>query len=149
MSRRQQLISAVKTRFLTITTANSYTSNVGQKVFEWQTTPADPSMLPCILFHDATETNLGADTGKTSDRRTFGLEITASLLLAEADQTATKARVAIGDVIKAIGTDQMWGGLARRTEPVSDELMLDSEGARISGVKMQFVIEYSRKTWES
>ena len=151
MSKRQDIVTAVKTRMATVTTANSYTSNVGQKVFEWQLTPVNSSDLPCILMSDPVESNLGPppEANKNSAHRTFGLEFEVSLLLAETDQTATKARVASGDLIRAIGTDQQWGGLARRTEPVSDELMLDAEGVRISGVRMKFTIEYGRKTWES
>jgi len=151
MSKRQDIVSAVKTRLATITTANSYTSNVGQKVYEWQLTPVDSANLPCILVSDPVESNLGPGENSTraSTHRNYGLEFEVSLLLAEADQTAAKARVAIADVIKAIGTDQMWGGLARRTEPVSDELILDGDGAHISGVRMKFTVEYGRKPWES
>lgn len=150
MSKRQDIVAAVKARMATIITANGYTSNVGQKIFEWQLKPVEPADLPCILLSDPVEENLGAgEVGKNSSHRTFGLEFEISLLLAEADATAAKARVAIADVIKAIGADQQWNMLARRTEPVSDELILDSEGARISGVRMKFTVEYGRRTWES
>lgn len=150
MSKRQQIVDAVKARMATITTANGYTSNVGQQVFEWQATSVDASKLPCILVSDPVETNLGGtDDNKNSAQRTFGLQFEVSLLLAETNQTAVKARLALEDVIRAIGTDQKWSGLARRTEPVSDELKLDEEGTRISGVQMKFIVEYGRAPWSA
>jgi hypothetical protein len=151
MSKRQDIVTAVMARMATITTGNGYASNVGQKVFEWQLKPVNASDLPCILVSDPAENNLGPGEGSTrnSGYRSFGLDFEVSLLLAETNATAAKARAAISDVIKAIGTDQMWGQRARRSEPVSDELILDSEGERISGVRMKFTVEYGRRPWES
>jgi len=146
MSHRQAFVSAIKTRFATIITANGYTSNIGARQKEWQTTPVDPADLPCHCLSDPIERLIEGES-KNSSSRTFGLEIEVNLLLAEADQTAAKARVAEADVMKAIGKDPTWGGLARRTEPVSSELKLDNEGTRVSGVQMTFRIEYGRKAW--
>jgi len=149
MSNKRQLIfDQVKARFATITTANGYPSNVGQKIFEWQTTTVDKASLPCTLLSDPVETASEGES-KNAGLLTRHLEIEASLLLAEANQTAAKARAALEDVIKAIGTDQKWNNLARRTVPVSDELKLDDEGLRISGVRMRFNIEYGRVPWEA
>lgn len=135
----------------TITTANGYTSNVGQKVTEWQTTPVEMGERPCILLSDPQETNLGPPDGgnKNSAHRTFGIEFEVMLLLAEVNQTAEKARQAEADVINAIGTDQTFGGLLRRAEPGSSELKLDGDGTRISGVRMTFTAEYGRKPWSA
>lgn len=156
MSNRQQdLFTAVKTRLATITTANSYTSNAGQIVNEWQLTPVDfsasPSLLPCICLSDPREVNLGpsANVDKNSSTRLFGLEFEAALLLAETDQTATKARQAKTDLIRAIGVDPTWNGLAKRTEPGEFQIIGNKEGNSISGVLMKFTVEYMRKTWES
>lgn len=130
-----------------VITSGGYTSNVGQKIFEWQLLPVEAANLPCILVSDPVENNLGSEVGKTSAHRFFGLDFEVSLLLAEADGTAAKARQAEADVINAIGTDQTFGGLVKRTEPVSSELVLDNEGTRISGVRMKFTTEYGRKPW--
>jgi hypothetical protein len=153
-NKQQTIYDAVKARMATVTTANGYTSNVGQKFNEWQTTPIDfandATLLPCICLNDPREVNFGAPSGnENSGQRLFGIEFEAMLMLAEADQTATKARQARADVIKAIGTDHSFGGLLVRTEPGDAELMLDKDGTRVSGVRMKFTCKYNRKPWES
>jgi len=147
MSKRQTIFDAVKVRFATATTANAYASNVGQKVFEWQLVPVDLDNLPCSLLSDPIEEAL--IDNKNTGAFVRQLTIDASLLLAEVNQTAAKARAALADVITAIGTDPRWGGLALRTLPVSEELKLDDEGERISGVRLVFKIEYPREAWEA
>lgn len=156
MSNRQQdLFNAVKTRLATITTANGYWSNAGQKINEWQMTPVDaandPTLLPCICLSDTDERNLGPgeNVNENSSSRLFGVDFEAALLLAEADQTATNARQAKADLIKAIGKDQTFGNLAKRTEPGDVKLLTNKDGVRISGVLFKFTVKYVRKTWES
>ena len=65
------------------------------------------------------------------------------------DATATNARKALADVIKAIGTDDKWGGLARRTLPKKDEITVDQESDRVGGARIEFIVEYSRRPWEA
>lgn len=155
VNKQQLIFDAVKARAATITTANGYTSNVGQKVNEWQMTPIDvandPTLLPCICLNDPVEANLGPppNSNDQSATRLFGIEFEASLLLAETNQTAAKARQARADFIKAIGTDPRFGGLAVRTEPGDSELVMDADGTRISGVRVKFTVKYNRRPWES
>jgi hypothetical protein len=154
-NRQQDLFDAVRTRFSSITTANGYSSNVGQKINEWQLTAVDaandPTLLPCICLSDPVERNLGPgeNVNENSSSRLFGLEFEVALLLAESDQSAAKARQAKEDLIKAIGKDQTFGRLAKRTEPGDVQLITNKDGVRISGVLFKFTVKYVRKTWES
>lgn len=161
MSNRQQdLFNAVKAGFATLLSSPTpgnpaYSSNVGQKISEWQLTPIDaandPSLLPCTCLSDPREVNLGPgeNVNENSSSRLFGLEFEAALFLAEADQTAEKARQAKTDAQTMIGKDQTWGGLAKRTEPGDVQFLSQKEGNRITGVLMKFTVKYVRKTWES
>jgi len=161
MSNRQQdLFNAVKAGFATIVSSPapgnpSYSSNVGQKIFEWQLTPIDAendaSLLPCTCLSDPREINEGPGQGvnENSSMRLFGQEFEAALLLAETDQTADKARQAKTDAIAMIGKDPTWGGLAKRTEPGDVQFLSQKEGNRITGVLMKFTVKYVRRTWES
>ncbi len=156
---RQTLFDAVKAGFATITTANSYTSNVGQHVNEWQMTPvdaeADPTLLPCTCLSDPDKQNLGPgqNVDENSSSRLFGQDFEAALLLSEADATAAKARQAEADVMKMMAANCKLippFGVAgvKRVEPVSSQLMMNKEGTRISGVLMKFTVKYVRRTWE-
>jgi hypothetical protein len=142
---RQQLIDKVKTRFAGITTAGGYATNIGSHQFEWLMTPLESSDLPAHIIRDEVEDT--TITEKNAGHLSRSLKITVDLVLAESDATAANARKAIADVIKAVGVDDKWGGLARRTLPVRDEIMADPEGQRVSGARVTFTIDYGRSAW--
>jgi hypothetical protein len=146
-NKRQTLFSAVLTRAATITVANGYGTNIGSHVKEWQTTPLESVDLPAVLVSDSTENTLVPEVGETAGLYRRELEITFDAVLAESGQNATEARKAIADIIAMIGVDQTWGGVARRTVPVSDQLMLDDTGTRIGGARVRVKIIHSRKPW--
>ncbi|HEV2706246.1 MAG TPA: hypothetical protein VGV59_10005 [Pyrinomonadaceae bacterium] len=148
-SRRQQIVEAVKTRFATIRTAHGYQTEVGANVREWYLETLDEEELPALLISDGIEDTIVPEQGKNSGTYTRHLEITAIVVLAVAAANAANARAALADVIACIGKDDKWGGLARRTLPVSDELGVDKESERIGGVRVTFVVEYSRPPWEA
>ncbi|MDQ3819078.1 MAG: hypothetical protein M3362_15570 [Acidobacteriota bacterium] len=151
VSVRQSLVDAVKARLSGILTANQYApgqnylTDIGSHQFEWRTTPLEAADLPAHIIRDEEENTLV--TEKNQGHLPRSLKIVCDLVLSESDQTATNARKAIADVIHAIGVDDKWGGLARRTLPVKDELMMDAEGKRISGARVTFQIEYGRAAW--
>jgi len=160
MSNKQQdLFNAVKAGFATLLSSPTpgnpaYTSNVGQKINEWQMTAIDAandsSLLPCVCLSDPREVNLGAPNGnERSSTRQFAVEFEAALFLAETDQTATAARQAKTDAYAMIGLNQTWGGLADRTEPGEAQFLSQKEGNRITGVLIKFTVKINRKTWKA
>src|SRR5688500_19999684 len=121
MANRQALIDAVKTRAATITIANGYQTNIGSKVKEWQTTALESADLPGLVIQDPLESTIVGEDGENSGLYRRELEIIFDAVLQESAQNAVEARKAIADVIKMIGVDPTWGGLARRTIPRSEE----------------------------
>ncbi|HEU4596371.1 MAG TPA: hypothetical protein VFS10_14640, partial [Pyrinomonadaceae bacterium] len=77
------------------------------------------------------------------------LEITVIAALIEVGEGAAKARLALADIIKAVGTDTKWGGLARFTLPLQEQISVAEEGQRISTVIVTFTVVYFRKPWEA
>jgi len=148
-TKRQSLFDAVLTRAATITIANGYATNIGSHVKEWQTTPLEPADLDALCVSDANENTIVGQEGENAGLYRRELEITFDAVLAENGQNAQTARKAIGDLIKMIGVDPTWGSLARRTLPISDQVMLDDSGTRIGGVRVKVKIIYSRKPWEA
>lgn len=151
MGRRQQIVDAVKARLALISVANGYQTDVGLKQTEWNPGPkgADPEAdeLPGHDIRDEVETtNVKDKNSGTFDRE---LEIVVIAELKEEDATATLARRALEDLIKAVGVDQTWGGLARRTLPVEDDINVDELGQQVGAARLRFKVEYSRRPWEA
>lgn len=146
---RQTLVDRILARFALITTANGYLTNVGAKVREWQTTPLDETELTTLLVRDTIASVQPDPNGSNSSRRTWSQQIIVDAVLPETAQNAVEARKTISDINKAVGVDQTWGGLARRSDQVNEKLMLDKTGGRVAGVQLIFNAITSRRPWEA
>lgn len=147
--KRQQIVDAVKARLALITVANGYQTDIGLKQTEWNPGPkgADPESdeLPGHDIRDEVETtNVENKNSGTFDRE---LEVVVIAEIKEATPTAANARRALEDLIKAVGVDPTWGGLARRTLPVEDDINVDELGQQIGAARLRFKVEYSRRPW--
>jgi hypothetical protein len=149
MSDRQTLVDRILARFALITTGNGYQTNVGAKVREWQTTPLDENELSTILVRDPIASVRPDPNGPNSSKHTWAQQIIVDVVLPESGQNAVEARKAIADINKAVGVDQTWGGLARRSEQVNEKVMLDKPGGRVGGAQVIFNVITSRKPWEA
>jgi len=154
-NKHQTIFDAVLTRAATILTTNAYApglnyaTNIGSHLKEWQTTTLEPADLPALLVSDPIENSIVPEAGENAGLYRRELEIVFDAVLAEAGQNATEARKAIADIIRMIAVDPTWGGLARRTIPISDQLMLDDTGTRIGGARVRVKIIHSRPHWEA
>lgn len=149
MSKRQQIVDKVKERLALVTTASGYQTDIGEKLTEWQLTAKDAGQLPGVDVRDGVEETVLPEGGKNSAVYERHLEFTVTAELAETTAGPANARKAEADIIKAVGVDPTWGGLARRTLPVTGEVVMDPEGQRIGGARVVFRVEYSRKPWEA
>jgi len=132
--KRQALIQEMLDRFGTISTSNSYRTNIGRNFQEW--TPLrklfETGNLPAGILVDEV-----ADTEKQNDpydERFLTVKIT---ILAK---TAKETRSALFDVIEAIGVDEQWNGLAIQTILVSDALEIDQEERIVLGMTLTLII---------
>lgn len=150
-SKRQQILDAVKARFAGIKVADGYQTDIGLKQTEHHPTAksADPAdgELPAHDVRDEAEETVVPDRNKGSYERKLRFTVVAELL--ETDATAANARKALADMIKAVGVDPSWGGLARHTVPVEDEVQVDEEGQRVGAARLTFEVVYGRKPWEA
>jgi hypothetical protein len=146
---RQQIVDKVKARFALISVANGYQTDIGLKQTEWNPGPkgADPEAdeLPGHDIRDEVET--AVIDNKNSGTFTRELEIVVIAELREPAPGATLARKALEDLIKAVGVDPTWGGLARHTLPVEDDINVDELGQQIGAARLRFKVEYSRRPW--
>jgi hypothetical protein len=146
-SKRQQIVDAVKARMLLIRTAGGYATDIGADQTEWNVTGKAPNELPSHEVRDEIEEAVvDKPNSGLYERR---LELTVIAALVEDGAGATKARLALADIIKAVGTDTTWGGLAKFTLPLQEQISVAEEGQRISTVIVTFVVVYFRKPWEA
>lgn len=149
MNDRQTLVDRILARFANIKTANGYQTNVGAKTKEWQTTPLDENELTTILVRDPIALRRTDPNGENSSKHTWATQIIVDLVFPETGQSPAEARKGISDINKAVGVDQTWGGLAKRSEQVSERLIIDQTGTRVGGAQVIFNVITSRKPWEA
>ncbi len=138
MSRRQEILNAVKVRLATIRAVNGYETDLGTHVFEWKVTAFADSELPGIAVRD-TEQRVAELTGGFRDN-----SLTVEFIVGAAAGTATAAtvRMAVVDVIRCIDSDPTWGGLAWDTALESDEMFMDHDGKLTGLAKITAVVKY-------
>lgn len=157
MSKRQQIVDKVKERFALIRTTNEYApgkfyqTDIGERQTEWHPVlkNADPEAdeLPSHDIRDEVEE--AVIENKNAGTYTALLTVTVIAEQRETDATATLSRKALVDMVRAVGVDPTWGGLARRTLPVSDEVSVDEAAQRVGSAALTFQVEYSRRPWEA
>jgi hypothetical protein len=138
MTRRQEIVDAIKNRLASIRTANGYGTELGLHVFEWKVTAFADSELPGVCFRD-TEQTVAELTGGF---RNVSLTIEFILGAASGSATSSVVRQAIGDVVRCIDSDPTWGGLAWDTAIQSDEMFMDHDGKLTGLAKVTAVVKY-------
>ena len=145
-SKRQLICNKVDTRLKTILIANGYNTDLGKNVFEWRDNPIDESELPALGWRDVSEDDSNASTG-TIGYHNHVLTMEFKVATAKGKTTAQEIRALLADVIKAVGVDQTWDGLAIRTDPVSNEMQVEEAETIIGGVTITLTITYQTKKW--
>lgn len=145
-SKRQLIINAVDTRFKTILVSGGYETDLGQNVFEWRTAALPVANLPGIVLRDP-ECSVSSDVA--IGQHEYELKVEAEINVAEGSSTPGEIRKMIADVIKAIGVDITWGGLAQRTEPIEDTINMDQKEKIIGGALVSFLIIYRTNAWNA
>ena len=145
-TKRQSIMNAVKTRLQSITVANGYDFNLGSNIYEWRTTALNDNELPGIVFRDTQ--NIKIEGGPVAYFR-WGLNVEVEIIT-QGGTSITDIRKMLGDVYKAIKTDDTWGGLAITTEqPNSDEIQSEQQERKITGAAIRLQIIYDAPLWEA
>jgi len=144
-NKRQSIITAVKTRLQGILTASGYNYNLGSNVFEWKDKALADAELPGLIFRDPSFEKVLDVIGLFTWRLNIEIEIHAQSSTAPADM-----RKMLSDVYKAIGVDEMWGGLALASEqPEGDEMQVQKDQNITAKAVVRFSILYRTPMWEN
>lgn len=147
MSKRQQIVDAIKTRLQGILTVNGYNSNLGSNVFEWRTQTISASSLPALAFRDISANRV--EDGPIGIFR-WSLNMELEIVAESGSSTPAEIRKMIADAYKVIGVDPKWGDLAQFTaQPESDEMQFEQSEKIIGGASIKFSIVYDTPKWEN
>lgn len=145
MSKRQQIVDAIETRMKTILTTGGYATNAGQHVFVWRKTPIPETELPSICIYDGECQIYYEETPVGLQGHFLTVELVADAKGAAAQVDVRKINA---DVVKSIGTDPTWGGLAIDTDLISHGINMEQGDKPIGAGVVQIKISYRTPLWE-
>lgn len=137
---RQDIVDAMKTRFLTIATTGYHNTLSGKVHIYYGKTTSTGTLVDITDGEERYEQMAG---GAVWDRRmtvTIGIKTDAST-------SDTVARQLIEDIWKSIGTDVTWSGKAIDTTPVSSNIEVEHEENRIAGATITVEVLYRTGAW--
>lgn len=143
MSIRQSIITALDTRLRTITIANGYQTNAGQRVFDWLDRDLADTELDAIVYRDPAN-EISQETFSQVDNR---VRVEIEVKTKSASTTGAQVRKLIEDVYKAIGTDETFGGLAHEAQPVSENIDIQQADKIMGSATLVIDIYYMTTKW--
>ncbi|MDQ1610335.1 MAG: hypothetical protein QOG00_266 [Pyrinomonadaceae bacterium] len=142
---RQEIVKKVLARMRLIRTENDYVTEIGASVHEHRTEALQEHELPALIVRDGTDEITYRE--KQSGAHHHSLPFTIDVVCQETDVNAEVARKALADVMKAIGVDPRWGGVAKQSLPKSASVITDKEGNWLGGARVEFTVEYQTAAW--
>lgn len=139
---RQRVISALDTRLKTITIANGYKTNLGNNIFGWRVIDLQESELPGAEYKDNEETTVIA---VGTHLHTLPIEITINT---QGGTSAEDARKLIADVVKCIGADTTFSGLAQDAFIGGSTMAADQKENKIIEMTVKVIIEYTTNPFD-
>ena len=149
---RQDILTAMKQRFGTISTASGYNYNVVKAaLFDIYPTPKSTALFVSIFDKGQTLLN-GNFNGANPDDLEIEVDIICRLRVpttgTETDYTLAPAKMA-ADIRKAIGTDDTWGGKAFYTRYISDTSEIQMGEAVIVQSTVTVAVQFRVSKWSN
>lgn len=141
MSVRQQIIDAVKTRLQDITPAAGFAFDLSDGVDEWPGGNISPNRLPCACVSDPADKPLNYLSPDHVDHE-MTVEITTIVR-----STPAASRALVAEVLRAVGTDPTWGGLAIDTNPTGVEWHVEQREHLFCGALITLTVKYRTQLW--
>jgi hypothetical protein len=140
---RDAILDAVVARMQTITTANGYSTDAGQRVSRWRAAVATPAECPAIDVRDPERRPLGVYTQNVRD---YELTVECTAFAAAGADTDGALNQIVDDILKAVlEGDETWGGLAVKTVFDGDRKGLDQKDVKVGLAVLRFLIHYRKQ----
>ena len=139
----QSIISAVKTRMEGITVVGGYETNLGSNVILNPTKSIEPDEVPALLITDKAPEKFAEELSGGNNVWKFDLPIKLEAIVSNGTNTASDLRKCASDILKAIGVDERWSGLAIETTDYEMSLLdLEQEKQIAGGITITIHIHY-------
>jgi hypothetical protein len=147
--RRQDILSAIKTRMQNISVANGYHSAMGVNVFVWRTSSLDPNVLPALIIRDMSQAKDQEGENAPYSFDTWRMQIEIEIVGQSGGTTDVSIRQMIADVYKAIGVDDTFGGVAITSFLLDDGIILNDQQSKVvGGATIHFEILYRTSKYQ-
>lgn len=144
----QEIIDAVKARFNSIVAGDNYYYSYADKVFDNKPNPFEEENLIEINLIDGNE-DLLAEQDSTTVLHDLSLDVGIEISLAGTDAVDNRRKIK-ADILKSIGTDVTWGGLAITTEFEGNENNpIDQMGNKVADLRINISISYRKNAWSN
>lgn len=140
--KRQTIMQRVGDRMSQIAIANGYQTEIGLDTFYWHDLPLEYGKAG-LVYRDVGEEY--AQIGRTHEM-VLHVEIEGLIF---GDFPGVEGNKALGDIIRAIGVDPTWGGLAYDSRLNKSATVTETSGQTAVRVLVEFDILYRNPLWQS
>lgn len=128
-------------RMSQIAIANGYSTEIGLNTFYWHDLPLEYDQAG-LVYRDVEEEH--AQVGRTLDN-TLHVEVEGLLFT---DNPGLGGNMILADIIRAIGVDPTWGGLAYDSRLNKNSTTTETDGQSAVRVLVEFDILYRTPLWQ-
>lgn len=128
-------------RMAQIAIANGYFTDIGTNPFYWHDPPLEYGE-PALVYRDVGEEH--SQIGRTHDNQ-LHVEIEGLIFT---DSPGVEGNKAIADIIRAIGVDPTWSGLAYDSRLNKNSTVVETEGKTAVRVLVEVDILYRVPLWQ-
>lgn len=139
--KRQDIMVRVGDRMAEIAIANGYFTEIGLNIFYWHDLPLEYGKAG-LVYRDVEEET--TQFGRTHDN-TLHVEVEGLLFT---DDPGLGGNMMLGDIIRAIGIDLTWGGLAYDSRLNKNSTAVETDGQSVVRVLVEFDILYRVPLWQ-
>lgn len=145
MTKRGEIVEAVKNQLKNIMIANGYNTDIGQNIQEWRVSPVEALVLPAVILEDHEEI-FNDEEAIIGDKYR---ELTISIkILAEIQNSIEDLRLMAADVFKALGEDETLGDKVNRLDVKSVQIDVEQGKERLAMANINVIAEYDSQRWE-
>lgn len=139
--KRQNIMVAVGDRMAQIAIANNYLTEIGLNTFYWRDLPLEYGQAG-LVYRDVEEEH--QRIGRTHDN-VLHVEVEGLIFT---DNPGVGGNRMLSDIIRAIGIDPTWGGLAYDTRLNKNSTAVETDGQSAVRVLVEFDILYRVSLWQ-
>ena len=141
-SKREQIIQALIAQLATISIANGYETELGNRIARGKRQAPKKDELPAIVIREGKATT-DATVNAGFDATTLRVELAARDRFDESiENSYGRANKMLADMVKALGNDPTLGGLTIDTTVVEDNIGVEDKEFSIAGVDVSVDIKF-------